>query len=155
MNTPTTTVDVDRLAEVAAQLAGRVREDRPEDVAAWLCAQLPDPVDLWRLIFVQAAATPVDVPWLALTSWAHGLDEAAVVAASVPAELGDEIELELAAAGEPVRLRPRDRRVIVGRLIEQGLTARQVAGRLGISRRAVQSHLAILRRAQPERGAAA
>jgi len=70
----------------------------------------------------------------------------------------DEVELELAAAGEPVRLRPRERRVVVGRLIEQGHTAREVAARLGISRRAVQSHLAILRRtaaAQLERGTAA
>jgi DNA-binding CsgD family transcriptional regulator len=151
--------EVDRLASVAAQLAGRVREERPEDVAAWLVDELPDPVDLWRLLFVQAAAVPVDVPWLTLTSWAHGLDERAPVAADVPAvaEL-DEVELELAAAGEPVRLRPRERRVVVGRLIEQGHTAREVAVRLGISRRAVQSHLAILRRtaaAQLERGAAA
>jgi len=34
--------EVDRLASVAAQLAGRVREERPEDVAAWLVDELPD-----------------------------------------------------------------------------------------------------------------
>lgn len=141
--------EVDRLASVAAQLAGRVREERPEDVAAWLLGQLPDPVDLWRLLFVQAAATPVDVPWLTLTAWAHGLDERAVVAADVPAEPDlDEVELELAAAGEPVLLRARDRRVVVGRLAEQGLTARQIGGRLGVTARTVQRHLDKLRRAQ-------
>lgn len=161
----TTPVDVDRLAEVAAQLAGRVRDERPEDVAAWLLAQLPDPLDLWRLLFVQAAATPVDVPWLTLTSWAHGLDERATVAASVPAELDDlddAIELDRAAAGTPVWLKPRDRRVIVERLTGQGLTARQIAGQLGVTVRTVQRHRDVLRRtrcvpgsaAQLERGAA-
>lgn len=158
--TAPTVVDVDHLAAVACQLAARVRDERPEDVAAWLVEQLPDPADRWRLHFVQAAATPVDVPWLTLTSWAHGLGERAAVAADVPAvPVLDEVELELAAAGEPVRLKPRARRVVVDRLTGRGLTDRQIAGRLGVTRRTVQRDRGVLRQCagapqHTERGAA-
>jgi len=64
--------DADRLAQVAGQLAGRIREFGPEDNARWLHHQLPDPADRWRLIFVLAAAVPTDRPWLDLTAWTRG-----------------------------------------------------------------------------------
>jgi hypothetical protein len=64
--------EADRLAEVAAQLAARMREYGPAANAIWLNHQLPDPADRGRLIFVLAAAVPVDVPWLDLTAWTQG-----------------------------------------------------------------------------------
>ncbi|GGN99868.1 hypothetical protein GCM10010112_94030 [Actinoplanes lobatus] len=62
----------DRLAQVAAQLAARVREYGAEANGTWLRHQLPDPADRWRLIFVLAAAVPIDRPWLDLTAWTRG-----------------------------------------------------------------------------------
>ena len=62
-------MDVDRLAEIAAQLAARMREHSAEDNARWLSLMLGDPQDWFRLAFVLAAAVPVDQPWLSLTSW--------------------------------------------------------------------------------------
>jgi len=62
-------VDEDRLAQVAAQLAARVRDDDPEANLRWLHGQLPDPADREALNFVLAAAVPVHVPWLTLTAW--------------------------------------------------------------------------------------
>jgi hypothetical protein len=144
--------DVDHLAAVGCQLAARIRDEGPEDVAAWLLEQLPDPADRWRLLFVLAAAVPVDVPWLTLTSWAHDLDPAVRPTRPAPAEAPtiDTAALERACAGEPVRLRPRDRRVVVDRLTAQGMTARQIAARLGVTIRAVQRHRELLRAARAE-----
>jgi hypothetical protein len=62
---------VDRLAEIALQLVDRVRDDNPEANARWLRAQLPDPADQFRLLFVLAAAVPTDRPWAHLTAWAR------------------------------------------------------------------------------------
>ena len=59
----------DRLAEIAAELACRVRDETPADNATWLAEQLPNPADWWKLCFVLAAAIPDDRPWLALTAW--------------------------------------------------------------------------------------
>jgi Homeodomain-like domain len=130
-----TAVDVDRLASVAVQLAARVRDENPEDVGLWLAGQVPDPADWFRLAFVQAAAVPVDVPWSELTSWARDL----VAGRPVPA--GDvEVDEELAGECDPARLRPRERQAVVAQLTRQGLTARQIAGRLGLSRRQVYRH---------------
>lgn len=61
--------DADRLAEVAAQLAGRVRDEPAEANACWLGAMLPDPSDWFRLAFVLAAAVPDDQSWTELTDW--------------------------------------------------------------------------------------
>ncbi len=63
--------DVDELESIAQQLAARVREDDPEANGRWLAEQLPDPTDWWRMLFVQAAATPVDRPWAESTAWAR------------------------------------------------------------------------------------
>lgn len=61
----------DRLAEIAAQLAVRVRDDTPDEVGAWLREQLPNPSDWWALTFVLAAAVPLDRPFSHLTAWAR------------------------------------------------------------------------------------
>jgi DNA-binding CsgD family transcriptional regulator len=131
-------------------MAARIRDDGPEDVAAWLLTQLPDPADRWRLLFVLAAAVPVDVPWLTLTSWAHDLDPAAKPVRAAPAEVAplDAAAMERACAGEPVQLQPRARRVVVDRLTAQGLTAPQIADRLRVSVRTVERHRGVLRSAR-------
>lgn len=64
--------DVDRLAQIAAQLAGRVREFDATSNGVWLAAMLPDPADWFRLAFVLAAAVPDDRTWLDLTAWTTG-----------------------------------------------------------------------------------
>lgn len=63
--------DEDRLAEVAIELACRVREFDPQSNAIWLDHQLPDPADRYALLFVLAAAVPVDQPWKHLAAWAR------------------------------------------------------------------------------------
>lgn len=66
-------MDENRLAEIAAQLVGRVRGDGPEANARWLAAMLPDPADWWALCFVLAAAVPDDRRWSELVGWVtHG-----------------------------------------------------------------------------------
>lgn len=60
---------VDRLAEVAAQLVVRVRDDDPTANDRWLRAMLPNPADRTALCFVLAAAVPDDRSWLSLTEW--------------------------------------------------------------------------------------
>lgn len=61
----------DRLAEVAAQMAGRVRWYGPDDNAIWLQHELPDPQDQYALLFVLAAAVPIDERWSDLVAWAR------------------------------------------------------------------------------------
>ena len=60
----------DQLAQVAAGLACRVRDETPADNLAWLDQQIPDPTDRRDLLFVLAAAIPDDRSWTALTAWA-------------------------------------------------------------------------------------
>ncbi|MBM0275352.1 hypothetical protein [Micromonospora tarensis] len=74
----------DRLAAVAAELVVRVRDEGPDDNAAWLAAALPDPAAREHLLYVLAAAVPDDRPWTDLTAWAverrlkpHGTQAAA------------------------------------------------------------------------------
>lgn len=59
----------DRLAEVAAELAVRVRDDDPNANLRWLLATLPDDRARLDLLFVLAAAVPDDRPWAHLTAW--------------------------------------------------------------------------------------
>lgn len=59
----------DQLAQVAAGLACRVRDESAEANAKWLADQLPEPGDWWELCFALAAAVPLDRSWLQLTSW--------------------------------------------------------------------------------------
>lgn len=60
--------DAERLAFVAAQFAGRVRDDDPDAVARWLCAEL-DGVQRWQLLFMLAAMMPVDQTPAQLLAW--------------------------------------------------------------------------------------
>jgi len=61
---------VDQLESVAQQLAARIRDDSPEDVARWLTIMLPEPSDWFRLCFMLAAAVPDDRSWSQLVGWA-------------------------------------------------------------------------------------
>jgi hypothetical protein len=65
--------DPDRLAEIAVELAVRIRDDDPEANGRWLKAQLPNSADWFRLAFALAAAVPDDQSWTSLTDWARGL----------------------------------------------------------------------------------
>lgn len=62
-------MDIDQLAEIAAQLVARLRDEPADANARWLQARVPDPQDWFRLAFVLASAVPTDRTWLALTSW--------------------------------------------------------------------------------------
>lgn len=61
----------DELAEIAAQLAGRVRDDDPNATSRWLDAVVPGACDRRDLLFILAAAVPIDVPFTHLTAWAR------------------------------------------------------------------------------------
>jgi hypothetical protein len=61
-------MDVDRLAEIALELACRVREYDPIDNGRWLQA-VTSVDDRWCLLFVMAGAIPIDVPWGQLVGW--------------------------------------------------------------------------------------
>lgn len=88
----------DRLAEIAAELACRVRDETPADNLAWLDQQIPDPTDRRDLLFVLAAAIPDDRPWLALTAW--------TLVRPAPAEPEPDTDPDLVDEGEV--LRPSD-----------------------------------------------
>jgi hypothetical protein len=60
-----------RLAAVAIELAERVRDEGPDDNAAWLDERLPNERDRFHLLFVLAAAIPTDRTWTELTAWAR------------------------------------------------------------------------------------
>lgn len=57
-----------KLAALACELAGRVREYPPQDNARWLLART-DTADRWGMLFVMAAALPVERPWGELIEW--------------------------------------------------------------------------------------
>lgn len=57
------------LASIAMQLADRIRDDDPEDVGRWLRTELTTWEDWTQIVFVLAAAVPVDVPFSTLTEW--------------------------------------------------------------------------------------
>jgi hypothetical protein len=59
----------DRLAQIAAELACRIRDEPADANAKWLADQLPEPGDWWELCFALAAAVPIDKPWRHLTAW--------------------------------------------------------------------------------------
>lgn len=60
--------DAERLAHVAAQFAARLRDDEPDSVARWLCAQL-DGAERWQLLFMCGAMIPTDQTPAQLLSW--------------------------------------------------------------------------------------
>jgi hypothetical protein len=59
----------DRLASIACGLAVRVRDDEPAANARWLDSQIRSVEELRALVFVLAAAVPIEVPWSHLTAW--------------------------------------------------------------------------------------
>jgi hypothetical protein len=60
---------VAELEKIAAQLAGRVRDDDPEANARWLAAHVHG-ADEWRaLAIILAAAVPVTEPFSRLVAW--------------------------------------------------------------------------------------
>jgi len=75
-------------------------------------------------------------------------DERVVVELGLPPEpvadpnLVDEVAVERACAGDPVRLSPAERRVAAGRLLERGLTPSQAAARLSMSASTVSAVVA-------------
>ena len=60
------------LESIAQQLVARLRDDDPEAVNRWLCSQVSNPNDWYRLCFVLAAAVPDDQTWSNLTAWTEG-----------------------------------------------------------------------------------
>lgn len=66
----------DWLAAVAIELVARVRDEDPRANARWLISTLPDEADRFALLFVLAAAVPLDRPWRELTAWASELPQA-------------------------------------------------------------------------------
>jgi hypothetical protein len=61
-------VDVERLESLAQQFAGRVRDDDPDSNQRWLHAQT-SAEEREQLLYVLAAAVPVDTEWSVLTRW--------------------------------------------------------------------------------------
>jgi hypothetical protein len=74
-------IDPDRLASIAIGLAVRVRDDEPEANARWLASQIQTPDEMRALVFVLAAAVPIEVPWSVLTDWTTKLGGPDTVAA--------------------------------------------------------------------------
>lgn len=120
-------MDADRLAEIAVELARRVREDDIDDVGEWLLANTTD-AERWVLHFVQAAAgrTSTDAFYRA-TSWTR----------PAPLRHVDEIAVERACRGEPVPLTMYEKRVAVATMLRRGFSDCETARRSGMSRRQV------------------
>lgn len=129
----------DELAEVAAQLVARVREDDPATNARWLDAVCPAPADRYALLFVLAAAVPTDKPWTELTKWARGLQAVRVGPDPLPLDV-DEVALRRALHGEVVQVPTAHKRAMVAILTRHGLSARVIAERLELTERQVQRH---------------
>jgi hypothetical protein len=74
---PTTDDRADRIAETAAQLVARVRDDQPTDVHRWIRLQVADFVATWpghddawvALAVALACAVPDDRSWTDMTAW--------------------------------------------------------------------------------------
>lgn len=136
----------DWLAAVACQLAGRIRDEDPADVARWLAAKLPDPADVFRLVFVLAAAVPVDRPWSELVAWIAPPRPGETLAdrrrrTCRDAARRSRIRRALATPARPTPVAvARERQAAVARLTEQGLGPRQIADLLGVSRTTVYRH---------------
>lgn len=120
----------DRLAELAVELAVRVRREDPDDVADWLLAATSER-DRWQLLFAQAAVGPVT---------AEGFRRAkawAARAADAQPEIVDEIAVERACNGEPIALTRTELLVAVHKLTDRGLGSREIAARLRTNQRQV------------------
>lgn len=129
---------VDHLAAVAMALAVRVRDEGPEENAAWLLEQLPDPADWFRLNFMSAIAMPVqDRSWDSLVAWARDGET------PTPVHLPATARAVLAGRSEPMGVR-RENRARVAELDAQRLPPEVIAERIGITTRSVYRHLQAL-----------
>jgi len=120
-------MDVDRLAFIAHQLAARVRDDGAEANQRWLYI-MTNPAEREALLYVLAAAVPVDRDWLKLTAWTEPKPDPMLV---------DEIAVERACRGERIQLNRAEKAVAIERLNRRGLGSRAIAERLGVSARTV------------------
>lgn len=117
---------VDPLAEIAAQLVGRVRDDEPEANLRWLRSQI-QPEQYEALCFVLAAAVPRAPSWLTLTAWTRVTPPGSV----------DEIAVERACQGDPIELNRAEVQAAVEILARRGMNDRAIARTLGVSSRTV------------------
>lgn len=116
------TVHEDRLAQIAVELARRVREEDADDNGDWLAAQIGAD-DLWALIFVQAAVGPT-------TTWGFRQRLAWAEPDSI-----DDIAVERALRGEPVQLSRIEQAAAVKRATRRGVSVRVTARLLDVDRR--------------------
>lgn len=133
---------VDALVPLAAELVGTVRDYGPDDVAAVL-ARVPGrppgdfgPMD--ALVVVLAAMVDPDSNAAQLLAWTE----------QGPVETREAFEpqhLQVKIAGRNAPCQAQETRVEVERLTQQGLSAQQIAGQLGLTQRAVTRHRAGLR----------
>jgi hypothetical protein len=114
----------DRLAEVALEMAERVRSELPEDVADWLMS-ITDERDRFDLLFV-AVAPLQRKNWQRGTAWLRQREEDV-----------DEVAVMRACNGEVLPLNRRERAAAVAKLTSRGVSAKQIAGLLRISSRQV------------------
>ena len=121
-------MDVDRLAELALQLAYRVRTEDPDDNADWLLSSTSE-ADRWRLLFVFAAAGPYS---------AETFRRAKAWAAKTVTETVDDIAVERACRGEPLPLNRLEVAAAVRRMAKRGTSANETARVLGVDRRQVK-----------------
>ena len=112
----------DHLATIAQQLAGRIRDEDPNDIARWLRIELPNPSDWFELCFALAAAMPIDVTYKTLTSWIGQPGDPvinqrqAILTADTPA---------------PKKFKPEEHRGQITDLRRRGLTYKQIADQVG------------------------
>jgi len=134
------------LESIAQQLVARLRDDDPEAVNRWLCSQVSNPNDWYRLCFVLAAAVPDDQRWSELLAWWTGPPMEPVKTRPRAGEFIDEIAVERACYGEGVFLNAAERRAAVAKLMRRGMNQVQIGGLLGLSVRSVNRHAAALRK---------
>lgn len=114
----------DRLAEIALEMAERVRSELPEDVADWLMS-VTDERDRFDLLFV-AVAPLQRKNWMRGTAWLRRREEDV-----------DEVAVMRACNGEPLRLNRREQAAAVAKLTSRGVSAKRIGELLRISSRQV------------------
>lgn len=134
------TLSVDELERIAAQLVDRVRTDDPDDNAQWLATVCPHPHHWWELCFALASAVHADgKTWRELTRWTR------VTASDAPAGMRrdvDEVAVERAMRGEQLTLTADEYIEAVERLAQRGLTPTEVGRVLGAKPRDISRLMA-------------
>lgn len=153
--------EVDDLAATAIAHAARVGDYPPDDNAAWLQKQLPDPGDWFRLTFVLAAALPIHLmSWNDLVNWARvgglrSLDEDRLPLAArhalnqgVDCSVSDRTTVSLVADGliSQETGTARCTKAAVAALLDRpGVIVDDIHRALGISARGVERHIRAIR----------